>query len=87
MKRYTVVAIERFRVRTKYRDVAADSPEQAEQLCRDGECAYDGKEILEGDEEWLETESIEEEPAGNTRSILSRQSSSTRLARTAAAKT
>jgi len=42
--------------------VAADSSEQAEKICRDGQAAYDDKEILEGDEEWRQTETIEEEP-------------------------
>ena len=62
MKRYTVVAIEKFLVRTAYRGVAAESPEKAEKVCRDGNAAYDAKEILEGDEEWLQTESTEEKP-------------------------
>jgi len=40
---------------------AADA-EEAEGLCKAGEVAYDDKIIEEGDEEWLETISVEETP-------------------------
>jgi hypothetical protein len=59
MRTYTVEALEKFIVRTSY-TVEADSPEQAEALCKSGNAAYDESEIEEGDEEWLETVSIEE---------------------------
>jgi len=58
MPTYRVEALEKFVVRTKY-VVEADSPEQAEQLCKDGDVAYDEKEIEEGDEQWIETISVE----------------------------
>ena len=58
MPKYEVEALEKFIVRTTYL-VEADSPERAEQLCKSGNVAYDSKAIEEGDEEWLETVSIE----------------------------
>ena len=58
MRRYRVEALEKFVVRTVY-FIEADTPEQAEQLCKSGETAYDQKTIEEGDEEWLETVSVE----------------------------
>ena len=58
MRRYKLEALEKFVVRTTY-FVEADSPEQAEQFCKSGDVAYDNKIIEEGDEEWLETVSIE----------------------------
>lgn len=60
MPRYTVEALEKFVVRTFYRDVEAPDAKAAEQLCRSGDVAYDEKQIEEGDEEWLETVSVEE---------------------------
>ena len=60
-KKYIVVAIETFTHRTTY-EVGADvasSPEEAERLCKSGSVAYDDQEILEGDDVWLETESVE----------------------------
>lgn len=59
MPKYRVEALEKFVVRTVYY-VEAQSPEQAEALCRAGEIAYEEKEIEEGDEEWLRTEAVEE---------------------------
>jgi len=58
MPRYRIEALEKFVVRTVY-VVEADTSEQAEQLCKDGEVAYDDKTVEEGDEEWLETVSVE----------------------------
>ena len=58
-KYYTVEALEKFVVRTVYRGVKADSPEEAEARCKSGKEGYDDKEIEEGDEEWLETVSVE----------------------------
>ncbi len=61
MPRYRVEALEKFIVRTVYHVEAADE-EEAEALCRTGEVAYEGKTIEEGDEEWIETISVEETP-------------------------
>lgn len=58
MPKYEVEALERFVVRTTY-FVEADSPEQAEQLCKSGNVAYDSETIEEGDEVWIETVSVE----------------------------
>ena len=58
MPRFRIEALEKFIVRTVY-FIEADTPEQAEQLCKSGETAYDQKTIEEGDEEWLETVSVE----------------------------
>lgn len=58
MATYRIEALEKFVVRTFYK-VEADSPEEAELLCKAGEVAYDHKEIEEGDEEWIETVSVE----------------------------
>ena len=58
MRRYRIEALEKFIVRTVY-FVEADTPEQAEQFCKSGETGYDQKTIEEGDEEWLETVSVE----------------------------
>ena len=57
MPQFRVEALEKFIVRTVYH-VTADSPEQAERLCREGQVGYDKHSIEEGDEEWLETVSI-----------------------------
>ena len=58
MPKYEVEALEKFVVRTTY-FVEADSQEQAEALCKSGNVAYDSKSTEEGDEEWLETVSVE----------------------------
>lgn len=58
MPRYRVEALEKFVVRTTYY-VEATSRKQAETLCRTGKVAYDNSTIEEGDEEWLETVSVE----------------------------
>jgi hypothetical protein len=59
MPRFRVEALEKFIVRTFYHVEAADEDE-AETLCKAGEVAYDSSSIEEGDEEWIETISIEE---------------------------
>jgi len=59
MPKYRVEALEKFVVWTTY-CVEAESPKQAEALCKSGQVAYDDKAIEEGDEEWLETVSVEE---------------------------
>ena len=58
MRRYRIEALEKFIVRTVY-FVEADTPEQAEQLCKSGETGYEQKTIEESNEEWLETVSVE----------------------------
>ena len=45
-------------VRTVYHVEAANG-KQAESLCRDGKVAYDEQSIEEGDEEWIETISVQ----------------------------
>jgi hypothetical protein len=58
MPKYRVEALERFIVRTVYH-VDAESPERADALCKSGDVAYDGASIEEGDEQWLETVTVE----------------------------
>lgn len=53
-----VEALEKFVVRTVYH-VEANSPSDAEELCRNGKVSYDEQTIEEGDEEWIKTVSIE----------------------------
>ena len=55
---FEVEAIERFRVRTTYR-VTATTAAEAEALCRSGDVAYESCSIEEGDDEWVETLSID----------------------------
>ena len=58
MPKYRVEALEKFIVRTVYMVEAVD-PQQAEAKCKAGEVAYDQSSIEEGDEEWIETVSVE----------------------------
>ena len=58
MARYRVEALEKFLVRTTYLVEAANADE-AEQLCRSGGMPYESHAIEEGDEEWIETLSVE----------------------------
>jgi hypothetical protein len=58
MPTFRVEALEKFVVRTTY-IVKAKSRKEAEFLCKIGKVAYDDKVIEEGDEEWLETVSVE----------------------------
>lgn len=58
MPKYRVEALEKFVVRTVYH-VDANDPAEAETLCKSGDAAYDTKTIEEGDEEWIETVSVE----------------------------
>ena len=60
MKTYRVEAMEKFVVQTVY-NVKANSPEEAEALCKAGKVAYDQHSIEEGDDEWIETLSVEED--------------------------
>jgi hypothetical protein len=60
MPDYCLTALEKFLVKTVYY-VSAATPEQAEQLCKDGEVAYEQVTIEEGDDEWVDTILIEEE--------------------------
>lgn len=59
MPYFDVEALEKFVVRTTYRRVEADTPAEAAERCKGGQEAYDEKEIEEGDEEWVETVSVE----------------------------
>jgi hypothetical protein len=59
MPRFRVEALEKFVVRTLYHMDAADA-EEAEGLCQAGDVAYDSSSIEEGDEEWIETVTVEE---------------------------
>jgi hypothetical protein len=60
MPRYRLEALERFLVRTTY-FVDADSPQEAEQRCRDGKVPYESHQIAEGNDKWIETLSVKEE--------------------------
>jgi hypothetical protein len=57
---FEVEALEKFVVRTHYRRVEAADAAEAERLVRSGKVAYDDREIEEGDEEYLQTISVEE---------------------------
>lgn len=59
MPKYRVEDLEKFVVRTVYH-IEADTPVEAETRCKSGDVAYDQKAIEEGDEEWIETVSVEE---------------------------
>jgi len=59
MPKYRIEALERFIIRTIYL-VEANSPDEAEKLCKAGNVAYEDKSIEEGDDEWLETISVEQ---------------------------
>jgi len=61
MPKFTVEALEKFVVRTVYRDVEANNAEEAEALCKAGSVGYDTHSVEEGDEEWLKTVSVEQE--------------------------
>lgn len=58
-KTFVIEAIEKFVVQTTYYVKAVDA-EEAERLCKSGSVSYDDKEICDGDEEWIETVSVEE---------------------------
>lgn len=58
MPRFRVEALEKFIVRTVYHLEAKDESD-AERRCKSGDIAYDEKTIEEGDDEWLETVSVE----------------------------
>ena len=60
MPKFRVVLIEKFVVRTTYEAVEAADHDEAEQLAIAGKAAYDNHEILEGDEEFIRMESVEE---------------------------
>jgi len=61
MPHYRVEALEKFVVRTVYH-VEATSKQEAEQRCTSGDVPYDEYEIEEGDDEWIETLSVDESP-------------------------
>ncbi len=58
MPRFCVVALEKFLVKTTYY-VEAATAEEAEAKCKAGEVAYEQLEVEEGDDEWLQTLSVE----------------------------
>lgn len=59
MPRFEVEALEKFLIRTIYY-VEAANPQQAEELCRAGKVGYEYHSVEEGDDEWIETLSVEE---------------------------
>lgn len=59
MARYRVEALEKFLVRTVY-FVEAASKREAVRRCKAGDVPYEDHEIEEGDDEWIETLSVEE---------------------------
>lgn len=63
MPDYRVEAVEKFLVRTTYYVSDVESHEEAERLCKAGEIPYDGYEVVEGDEEWVETDDVSELPS------------------------
>lgn len=69
MNTYRVEALEKFVVRTVYY-VEADSPQQAEKFCNDGKIAYETHRIEEGDEEWIETVSVEPDDEAHHETII-----------------
>jgi len=66
MPRFNVEALEKFVVRTVYRNVEAATKKAAEELCKAGKVAYDEQTVEEGDEEWIETVSVEPSNQGET---------------------
>lgn len=58
MPKFQVEALVRGLVRTWYL-VEADSPEEAELHCRAGEAEAEHSEVEEGEEEWVETVSVD----------------------------
>ena len=60
MPEFRVTALEKFLVTTIY-VVSAANPDEAERLCQEGEASYEQVSIEEGDDEWVETISIQEE--------------------------
>ena len=61
MPLFTVIALEKFMVQTVYRNVEAKTGEEAAERCRNGSEAYEQCEIQEGEEEWLDTVSVEQQ--------------------------
>lgn len=58
MPKYRVDALEKFLTHTVYH-VEAHTPQAAEEACRRGQVPYDQCEILETDDEWIETLTVE----------------------------
>jgi hypothetical protein len=58
MPEFRVTVLEKFLVTTIYVVTAANSDE-AERLCKEGEASYEQVRIEEGDDEWVETLSVE----------------------------
>lgn len=72
MNTYRVEALEKFVVRTVY-FVEADGPQEAEELCRSGNVAYETKKTEEGDEEWIETVSVKPDDEARDETIIKNQ--------------
>ena len=58
MPEFCVIALEKFIVKTVY-FVNAANAQEAERLCKEGEASYEQVSIEEGDDEWVETLSVE----------------------------
>lgn len=69
LKRFEVVAVEKFHVRTTYRDVLAADRNEAKKRCQKGQEAYVDQEILEGGEEWCRTERVAAVPPPSSEDI------------------
>ena len=59
MPQFCVTAVEKFLVKTIYFVTAANAQE-AERLCQAGQASYEHVSIEEGDDEWVETLSVEQ---------------------------
>jgi hypothetical protein len=57
MPRYRVEALEKFLVRTIYY-VDAVNEQEAVRQCKAGDVPYEKHEIVEGDDEWIDTLSV-----------------------------
>lgn len=51
---FMVNAVEKFTRRTTYY-VSANSPEEAERKCKEGEASYDSSSPVDGGDEWVKT--------------------------------
>jgi len=58
MPQFRVTALEKFLVQTVY-IVTAECSEEAEALCKNGSESYQHLSVDEGDEEWIETLSVD----------------------------
>jgi hypothetical protein len=58
MALWTVEAMEKFLVKTTYY-VEAETAKEAVTMCQNGDAAYEKHEIVEGNEQWIKTLSVE----------------------------